>query len=71
MSKQIKIDLKNMYGDLNELFLVSISKKVKKKGIISIIFFLIFKFHHTFDCFEIMLTMREFVRGAQNMGVSS
>jgi len=57
--------------DLNELFLVSISKKVKKKGNNFDIFFLILKFHHTFDCFEIMLTMRELVRGAQNMGVSS
>ena len=54
--------------DLNELF-VSISKEVKKGN--NFDFFLIFKFHHTFDCFEIMLTMRELVRGVQNIGVSS
>jgi len=59
-----------MYG-FKWTFLVSISKKVKIKGIISGFFFLIFKSHHTFDCFEIMLTMRELVRGVQNIGVSS
>jgi len=55
--------------DLNEL-LFQCFKEGQKRELISI-FFLIFKFHHTFDCFEIMLTMRELVRGVQNIGVSS
>ena len=54
--------------DLNELF-GQYLKEGQKKGIISIFFS--FSNHHTFDCFEIMLTMRELVRGVQNMGVSS
>ena len=58
-----------MYGGGFKFFFgQGMGKKISSKGL-SMIFKI--DFDHTFDCLEIMRTIREFVLGVQNIGVSS
>ena len=57
-----------MVVGLNFFFGQGKGKKSRQKGL-SMIFKI--DFDHTFDCLEIMRTIREFVLGVQNIGVSS